>query len=290
MNIRLIFIPLLAAALLGCQPADQTAGTAGKSTGPVAMVNGKPVSREVFDLYLTRRSGNGSVELTPMQRRELLNQVINVNLLAEDALSAALHQRPESRAQLEIQRAQLLANMAIEHYLETHPVTEDALRAEYQRRIEGLDGKEYKARHILLESREEAEAVIAQLEQGADFAELASRSIEPGAAERGGDLGWFQAQEMVEPFARAVKAMEPDQYSREPVQTRFGWHVISLEETREVPPPAFEDLRPRLESMLQQQAIEDYVQALRGRAEVDIRLQDESAAPAAGEVDRPAAQ
>lgn len=277
-HLKLPALLLPALLLAACQPGDAPeAGSAAGSDEAVATVNGEPISRRVFNQYLERRSGGGAMNLDANQQRELLNQVVNVNVLASHALAQNLDEKPEWAAQLEIQRSQLLANMAIQHYLDENPITEDALRAEYQERIGDRAGTEYKARHILLETEAQAREVISELEKGADFSKLASRSIEPGAGDRGGDLGWFLPGQMVEPFADAVTAMEPGSYTTEPVKTQFGWHVIKLEDTREAPAPAFEDLRPQLETMLQQKAIESFVNGLREKAEVKIRLDAEPA-------------
>src|SRR5690606_30696082 len=145
---------------------------------------------------------------------------------------------------------------AMTQYLEQHPVGEEDMRAEYEQRKSELGGKEYKARHILVDSEERATQLIAELDGGAQFAELAKvHSIEPGAEQSGGDLGWFQASQMVPPFAAAVSSMQPGERSTAPVQTQFGWHVIALEDVREVAPPAFEQVAPQIERFMMNQRV-----------------------------------
>lgn len=280
-------------ALAGCQktgPETDSASTA----DAVAVVNGEPISAQVFDLYLQRRSGNGATEVSPQQQAELLNQITNIELLAQAAAKAGLADKSDTQAKLAIQRAQLLANLAIEDYLATHPVTEELLKAEYDKRVAQMPGQEYKARHILVKTEDEARAIIKQLDQGADFAKLAAQSIEPGAAERGGDLGWFTPNQMVGPFADAVVALEKGHYSEQPVQTQFGWHVIRLDDTRPLTPPALEDLKPQLEAAMQQEAIAAYVTQLREAGTVELKLPEAEApaveVPAADNAEAPAAE
>ncbi|HET9679949.1 MAG TPA: peptidylprolyl isomerase [Gammaproteobacteria bacterium] len=272
-----LFCVLVSACNQGAETAvdESTADNAATATDGtvVAIIDGEPITDEIYQVYLDRRTGGGSVALSDIERKQLLSQIVNVNLLAASAREQNLDEQPKWAAQLDIQRTQLLANIAIQHYLDTHPVSEEQLRAEYDRRVTDMPSKEYKARHILLKTEEEAQAVIDELQKGAEFTSLASRSIEPGAAERGGDLGWFLPGQMVEPFAMAVTGMEPGSYTTEPVKTQFGWHVILLEDVRDVPAPAFEDLKPQLETMLQQQTIKNYVTSLNDAANVEIKLE-----------------
>jgi len=293
-RLTLLCASALLLALAGCQktgPAPADAGTA----DAVAVVNGEPISARIFDLYLQRRSGNGAVDISPQQQAELLNQITNIELLAQAAAKAGLADQPDTQAKLAIQRTQLLANLAIEQYLAEHPVTAEMLKAAYDKRVAQMPDQEYKARHILLKTEDEARAIIKQLDQGADFAKLAAQSIEPGAAERGGDLGWFTPNQMVGPFADAVVALEKGHYSQQPVQTQFGWHVIRLDDTRPLTPPALEDLKPQLEASLQQEAIAAYVTQLREAGTVELKLPETQApaaneAPAADDAQTPAAE
>lgn len=270
MNTRIRSTAVLFAAALAaaaCGKKDEPA-----AGSELAVVNGKPISEQVFNLYLERRTGGGQFELGEDQRRELLEQVINIELLAQDAVNAKLDQEARVAGELAIQRTTLLAQAAIRHHLEMNPISDEALKAEYEKRLPELAQKEYKARHILLRSEEEAREVIRALDKGADFTKLArTRSIEPGAAQSGGELGWFSPNRMVKPFADAVVALEPGKYSKEPVQTQFGWHVVLSEGSRDVPAPSFEEMREQLRGALQNQAIEAYINQLRGAAKIDIR-------------------
>ena len=283
---RKFLICLFPALLLmaGCEGAGN--GTSTDSEG-IASVNGEAITQEQLDGYAERRTGSDPAAIEPQVREQLLNELINIQLLAQAARADKLHEKAPLKEQLAFQRETAMADAAMTQYLESHPVGEEAVRAEYEKRQAELGGKEYKARHVLVETEEEARKLIAELDAGADFTELAKQhSIEPGADQSGGDLGWFSASQMVPPFAAAVTAMQPGERSKDPVQTQFGWHVISVEDARDVPPPAFEQVAPQIERFLTNQRIQDYINELRAKAEISTPQEDtapaemEPAAPA----------
>ena len=140
----------------------------------------------------------------------------------------------------------------------------------YDEQFGNYTGTEYKASHILVKTEEEASALITELAEGADFAELAKEHSTGPTGPKGGDLGWFDADQMVPAFSEAVKGMEKGAYSKEPVNTQFGWHVILLQDTREAEPPTFEEVKPQLATQLQQQAVARYVAELRQNAKVEL--------------------
>ena len=156
-------------------------------------------------------------------------------------------------------------------------IGDDELKAAYEKQIAGGDKFEYKARHILMKTKEEAEGIIKDLEKGTDFADLAKKSSDGPSAAQGGDLGWFKPGQMVKPFADAVAKMEKNTYTKEPVQTEFGWHVIKLEDKRDVKPPELEVLKPQLKAQLERDKMMAYMQELRGKADVKVMLPEEKA-------------
>lgn len=263
-----VLAPALLLMLAACDTGPMTEETA--ATGEtIATVNGKAITQEQFDTYAERRTGTAAEMLEPQVREQLVNELVNIELLVQAALEKNLHEQPPLKAQLAFQRDTALADAAMTQYLEQNPIVEEDIRAEYEKRQAELGGTEYKARHILVESEEKARELIQQLEGGADFAELAKQhSTEPGADQSGGDLGWFSASQMVPPFSAAVTSMQPGEHSKEPVETQFGWHVILLEDTREVAPPAFEQVAPRIQRVLMNQRIQDYINELREKAKI----------------------
>ena len=266
----LCLIPgLLLAA--GCQDTDTTANGGGNDNGEgLATVNGETITAEQFSAYAERRANADPSTLEPQVREQLLNELINIELLAQAAKEKNLHEQSPLKEQLAFQRDTAMADAAMSQYLEKNPITEEDLRAEYEQRKGELGGNEYKARHILVETEEQANKIIADLDQGADFIELAKEhSTEPGADKSGGDLGWFSPAQMVPPFAAAVVAMEPGTRSQEPVQTQFGWHVIRVEDTREVPPPDFEQISEQIQRFMTNQRIQKYLDELRTGAKIE---------------------
>ncbi|HEX7029546.1 MAG TPA: peptidylprolyl isomerase [Gammaproteobacteria bacterium] len=254
---------LLLAACNGNAPAPA------ETREGIASVNGEAITESEFNSYAERRTGSDPAALEPMIREQLLNELVNIELLAQAAAADKLQEKSPLKEQLEFQRQTAMADAAMTAYLEKHPVAEEAVRAEYEKRQAELSGTEYKARHILVEDEATANELINELEAGADFAELAKQhSIEPGADQSGGDLGWFSPAQMVPPFAAAVTSMQPGERSETPVQTQFGWHVISVEDKREVPPPPFEQVAPQIQRFLTSQRIQDYINELRGKAEI----------------------
>ncbi|MEZ5476877.1 MAG: peptidylprolyl isomerase [Thiolinea sp.] len=135
-----------------------------------------------------------------------------------------------------------------------------------------------KARHILVATEDEAKALIEEVKGGKDFTELAKEKSTGPSGKNGGDLGWFKPQSMVKPFAEAVMAMEPDSVSTAPVETQFGWHIIKLEEKRDVKLPDLESMKPQLKRQLEQQKMMEYMQQLRADADVKILMKDEPVA------------
>jgi peptidyl-prolyl cis-trans isomerase C len=230
----------------------------------VATVNGEPITRAQLDLYSQRRGGQMSDE-------DLLNDLISIELLKQAAERDRLHLRDEVAGELMTQRSAILAQAAVRQRLETHEVTDDDIEREYQRFVDEEMGEELRASHILVTSREQAADLIAQLDQGADFAELAREHSQDGSAEAGGDLGWFEPDMMVEPFSEAAQALEPGNYTQEPVQTQFGWHVIRLEGRRAAEAPPLAEVSNEVRGFLQSQMVEAWVNELRERARIEIR-------------------
>ncbi|NIP72215.1 MAG: hypothetical protein GWO16_03910 [Gammaproteobacteria bacterium] len=144
------------------------------------------------------------------------------------------------------------------------------MRDTYDTEVEKLDLTEYKARHILVDEQAQALALIERLEQGADFAELAREASTGPSGRQGGDLGWFTRRQMVPAFGEAVAGLEPGAFTREPVETRFGWHVILLEDTREAPAPGFGEVKEGVREALEKRALRDYVETLHAEADIEI--------------------
>jgi peptidyl-prolyl cis-trans isomerase C len=264
----LLSAALLAMALLsGCERAEEPR-TAIPEGEIVAVVNGVAITDADFQEFFTLQRMNRPTE--NLQAEQVLDEMVNMELLRQAAVEKGLDRDPDILRQVERSRTNLLVGALIDDWL-SQEYTDEQLQAEYERQLEGLDRQEYKARHILLDTEEEAHAIIEALEQEGDFEELAREHSTGPSGPMGGDLGWFSADSMVPEFSDAVRAMEPGTYSSEPVQTDFGWHVILLEETRTAEPPPFEMVRARIAQILDNRVLQERVEALRQKAEIEIR-------------------
>lgn len=261
---------LLLGALAACnQESGETAPPSENEGRVIARVNGESITENDLLHYAMRRTGGDPSQLDAMVMHQLSEELVNIELLAQAAREQKLDQQSPLREQIAFQRDTLMADAAMMQRLEQQPITDEEVRAEYEERKGELARSEFKARHILVEDEQTARDLIRQLDEGANFEELAKQnSIEPGADRSGGDLGWFSPSQMVPPFANAVRGMQPGERSTDPVQTQFGWHVIQVEDKREAPAPEFEQIEEQIRRSLMNQRIQDYLNELRGKAEI----------------------
>lgn len=268
---------LLAPALLlltACGSDDVTMEENDGDIRIVAKVNGEPISETMLDLHVMRRTGQNPGSIDPDERETLLLELVEMALIAQDARDHGLHNDPMVNARMRNMHHAVLAQAMLEN-LKSEPIPEDEMLARFDDVMHSEEHtREYHARHILLESADDAEEVIRHLEEGADFAELAQEYSRGPTASLGGDLGWFVPGEMVEPFGRATMELDIGEHTREPVRTRYGYHVIRLEERRDREPPRFEDVAGHLERKLTQERIEGYVKDLRREGDVELYRPD----------------
>jgi peptidyl-prolyl cis-trans isomerase C len=273
-------LPLLAALALvaGCDKmpsVGQTDATAPAMSAPVAegvviaTVNGTPLTQSVLDVYTAMRKSQGASSDDDKQEGAL-NELIALELMRQESISKGLNTLPMVVDALDQQERTALAGAAIKDFMTNNPVSDEAAKELYDAQV-GKPGKEFNARHILLENEEDAKAVIAQLDQGADFSELAKEKSTGPSGSSGGKLGWFGAGQMVEPFSEATAKLNKGEYTKEPVQTQFGWHVIILDDTRESTPPPFEDVKDRLKMLLANQQLQQHVEELKSSASIEIK-------------------
>jgi peptidyl-prolyl cis-trans isomerase C len=209
-------------------------------------------------------------ELTPEQRYGVIEDLVRLKLLAAAAEERGLPQERTIAAEIELQRLQLTARSMARRYLEENPATDAEIQKMYEDNLPRLAGTEYKARHILVESPEEAAAVIGELRQGKDFVALAEERSGGPTGPNGGDLGWFSAESMVQPVAQAVQSMQVGSYSNEPVKTDFGYHVLLLEDTRPREAPSLDSVREELKNAVDRNKLQQLVTSLRDAAAVTV--------------------
>ncbi len=234
----------------------------------VAIVDGDEITRS--DVEAARQSLPPDYQGVPIEQLfpVLLTSMIDSKLVAKDARARGLHENEEYKRRLATLAEQLLERYAVQEVVDA-AVTDDKIRELYKARIDAGESVELRARHILVETSDEAIAIIKELDSGADFAELAQERSTGPSGPRGGDLGFFGRGQMVGPFEGAAFALKDGEYSREPVQTQFGFHVIKVEERRQIEPPTLADSLGDLRSEAAQAASASYVDGLRANAEIE---------------------
>jgi peptidyl-prolyl cis-trans isomerase C len=252
----------LAVALASCSK-EASPGARNDALGPgdVATVNGERIPESVFRVHALGTMRKNADELTPEERKAVLNDLVGVVVMAGEAEKQGLLTERTIAAQLELARLQLIARALATRYLEKNAATESEIQALYEQNLPRLSAQQFKARNIIVETKEEADAVIGQLKQGKDFVALANERASGPTGPNGGELGWFTAESMNPTLVEAVRAMEVGTYSAEPVQTDFGYHVLLLEDTQ-TQVPTIESLRQDLVSAVERNKLQAYVGTL----------------------------
>ena len=236
----------------------------------VAEINGEPITQIELDQLIAQQTG-GNTELPAVQRRQFLEEIINLVLLAQAGEAEGLALGPDLQARINNNRRRALAQAFVRRNARADQISQDMLRERYEAQYgEGVP-VEYRARHILVGEAEQAEGLIRRIKEGESFATLAQQHSQDGSAQDGGDLGWFAPGDMVAPFAEAVSALEPGEMTSEPVETRFGWHVIRLDEVRDGEVPAFEAVADQISMQLINERIQAQIDGLRGDARIEYR-------------------
>ena len=238
----------------------------------LATVNGTNITQEMFETYSKRRGVTEQSKIKPAERKAITEELVNRELLYQVALKNKLDKEPDVKREVDNIERNLYASAAIRKAVsEQAPITEEMMKSEYQKIIKELPAKEYKARHILMKAKQDAIEVILELNKGTEFAKLAKeRSTGPTGA-NGGDLGWFRDGQMLPEFTAAVTKLEKGKYSKTPVKTQYGWHVILLEDVREAPAPAYEELKDKINMSIRNKQLGDYIASLKKNAKIEIK-------------------
>lgn len=263
----LFTIPFILA--IAGQVHAQTAVDAGDANKPVAVVNGVAIPAIYAEFLRNSRTARGqpAEALTDANIREAL---VVAELLAQEAQRTGMDKNPRISALIEFQRKELLGRALLEEHLRKNPISEEAVRAEYDKAKARAGDREYRVRHILVPSEKEARDIIARIKtRKAKFEDLAKRHSQDPSAGNGGDLGWVAPAALVSEFAEAMTKLKKGQLGNDPVQTRFGWHIIRLDDVRDLQFPSYEDARGRIVQQLQQLAVRNYVRDLSSKAKVE---------------------
>ncbi|MGM0562926.1 MAG: foldase protein PrsA [Pseudomonadota bacterium] len=251
----------------------------------VATVNGIKITQPQVDEYMEYRASMNQPAADPV------TELVNLEILRQAAVKEGYAKKPEVRASMTRAATNVLANPMVREAIASD-VTEDELRAVYEEQVEMMQSAagantEYRASHILVESEEEALAIVTELDEGGDFAAIAQEKSTGPSGSNGGELGWATPDTYVEEFAEALEQLENGSYTKEPVETQFGWHVILLNETREAEAsevPGFDMVKDQLRNVVMQQRMQEYMEDLREKADVSVEGQGSAdAEPAAVE-------
>jgi len=235
----------------------------------IAKVNGVAVPRARQDLLMQQQGARGMPD-NEQTRTLVRDELINREVLYQEAQRTGVGKKPEVQAQVDMARQEVVVSAYVRDWVRTHPVTDADVQKEYERAKSQAGDKEYRARHILVETEEQAKSLIDELKKGGKFEDLATKnSKDPGSAQRGGDLDWNVPGTYDKQFADALVKLEKGKYSDAPVHTRFGYHIIMLEDVRPVKFPALNEVRQRITQQVTQARIEELVKSLRAKAKVE---------------------
>ncbi|HEY8250785.1 MAG TPA: peptidylprolyl isomerase [Burkholderiales bacterium] len=281
MNFRLLALAALAAPALVLaqaplpgkdEPAKAPAKPAAKSAAKpaaIATVNGVPVPQARADYLMQQQLQRGGAD-TEQMRSMVRDELVNREVLMQEAQRAGVAKQADVQTQLDMARQEIIVSAYLREYARKNPVTDADVQKEYDKAKAQHGDKEYRARHILVETEDQAKTLIAELKKGGKFDDLASKnSKDTGSAQRGGDLDWNVPATYDKQFSDAMVKLEKGKYTDTPVRTRFGFHIIQLDDVRPARFAALAEVKPRIQQMLVQTKIEELVKGLRAKAKVE---------------------
>ena len=235
----------------------------------VAIVNGKAVPTARLAVLVQQLAASGQ-PVDDSVRARLKEEVVLREIFMQEADKRGIGATDEYKNQMELARQTIMIRSLFADYQKTNPVTDADIQAEYDKFVAANSGKEYRARHILVEKEEQAKAIIARLKKGAKFEDIAKKqSKDPGSGANGGDLDWAAAASYVPEFSEAMVKLDKGQLTQDPVKTQFGWHVIRVDDVRSAELPKLEDIKPQIAQQMQQQKLADFQKTLRDKAKVE---------------------
>ena len=253
----------------------------------VATVNGKPVPMSRVDALIKTATHGQQQDVPPELKAQAKDQVVMREIFAQEAEKQGIPNTADYKNQLDLVRQTVLINTLFQNFIKTHPVSDTDAKAEYDKIKAEQSGLEYHARHILVDSEDEAKKLIAQIKAGSKFEDVAKKSSkDTGSAENGGDLDWAKPTAYVPEFSAALQALKKGQMTDAPVKTQFGYHIIRLEDTRAAQFPNFEEVKDKIKQQMEQVKLQEYQEKLRKAAKTDYKFaaeqqQQAPAAPAA---------
>lgn len=254
-------VSLLLAALL----ASMTGAALAQN---IAKINGVAIPMSRADAMVKEMAGQGRGD-SPQLRQAIKEELINREIMMQEASKAGLAKLPEVETQLEFARQNVLVRAYIQDYFKRNPITDAEVAAEYGKVKAELGEKEYRSRHILVKTEDAAKGIITKLKAGGKFEELAKASDDPGSKEKGGDLDWATPATFVPEFAKAMTSLKKGEYTQTPVKSQFGFHVIRVDDIRDTQLPSMEEAKPRIMEVLQRSRFEKMLADLRSKATIE---------------------
>ncbi|MHB0985025.1 MAG: peptidylprolyl isomerase [Sulfuricella sp.] len=262
--------------LASCNAQDTNKPAAAPAAAPVAAssaaamptVNGKTISQAHFDFLLKQSQMQGQPD-TPALRKNILDKLVIEEIVSQEAVKKGFDKSADVLTQLDLARQGILIRAYLQDYVKNNAISDNDVKAEYEKIKSQMGDKEYHARHILVDNEAEAKEIIAKLKKGEKFEKLAEKSKDPGSKGKGGDLGWAAPANFVPEFSAAMTKLHKGQYTTEPVKSQFGYHIIKLDDVRPVQAPAFDEVKQNLLQRLQQQQIDKIISDLRAQAKVE---------------------
>ncbi|GAB3265076.1 peptidylprolyl isomerase [Chitinimonas naiadis] len=256
-----IFAPALIAAML--------AGAAFAADKPVAVVNGVAIPQTQMDYILKQLAERGAKD-SPELRAKIREDLITNEVVAQEAAKRGLNKDADFQIEVAMAQQNALLKAFVQNFQKTSVISNETLKAEYDKLKAQMPSKEYKARHILVETEKEANDIIAALKKGKKFEDLAKeKSKDPGSKVNGGDLGWAAPTNFVKEFGDAMTKLNKGQVTAAPVKTQFGFHIIKLDDVRQPQGPAFEEVKAGIQQQLQGQELNKLIADLRTKAKVE---------------------
>jgi len=249
-------------------PAKASAATPAKDTnaanGNIAVVNGKPIKRSDLELVVRQIKQPDTPEL----RANLKEKLIELEVLMQEAKRRKIPEREDVKFQADNAARTVIIQALLREEIDQHKPTDAQIQAEYDRERKIAGEKEYKVHHILVDSEQQAKDIIAKLDKGAKFEDLAKGTKDVGSAANGGELDWAPPAAYVKPFSDAMVKLEKGKYTTTPVQSQFGWHVIRLDDVRPMQPPPLDQIKSHIVEALQQQEAKEFVESLKQKATI----------------------
>ncbi len=235
----------------------------------IAIVNGKPVPTARVEALAQQVARSGR-PVTPDMQSQVKEEVIAREVFSQAAQAMGLDGTDDFKAQMEEVKQSILIRALFAAYQAKNPVSDADMKAEYDRYVAINAGKEYKARHILVEKEDQAKALLAQLKKGSKFEDLAKKSSkDPGSAVKGGELDWANPASYVKEFSDALVGLGKGKTTEAPVKSQFGFHIIRLDDVRESNIPKFDEVKPQISQHLTQQNLAKYQEELRSKAKIE---------------------